>query len=176
MKKLMLLAAVAVFSLSNVNAQELRAGLNGGVPIGDAGDFYTFTFGLDVTYLFLEVSEDFQVGAATGYSTSSGDDITSPSITFGGVTIPGVTVEIDSFDYIPLAAAGRYSLSEAFILGLDLGYAIVMTDGADSGLYYRPMVGYNFTEDLQATLSYTGVSQDGTNFSSVLLGVSYKLM
>ena len=172
MKKLMLLAAVAVFSLSNVNAQELRAGLNGGVPIGDAGDFYTFTFGLDVSYLFLDVSEDFKVGAATGYSTSSGEDIELG--TFAGVNLG--SIEIDSFDYIPLAAAGRYSLSEAFILGLDLGYAIVMTDGADSGLYYRPMVGYNFTEDLQATLSYTGVSQDGTNFSSVLLGVSYKLM
>lgn len=172
MKKLMLLAAVAVFSLSNVNAQELRAGLNGGIPMGDAGDFYTFTFGVDVTYLFLEVSEDFQVGAATGYSTSSGDDMDLG--TFAGVSLG--TIEIDSFDYIPLAAAGRYSLSEAFLLGVDLGYAIVMTDGADGGLYYRPMIGYNFTEDLQATLSYVGVSQDGTSFNSVNLGVNYKLM
>ncbi|WP_435412524.1 outer membrane beta-barrel protein [Psychroserpens mesophilus] len=170
MKKLMLLAAVAVFSLSNVNAQELRAGLNGGLPIGDFSEFYSFSFGLDVNYLW-EVSDDFSAGIATGYSTSSGDS--QDLGTFFGVNLG--TIDYPDFSYIPLAAAGRYNASEAFVLGADLGYAIATGDG-DGGFYYAPMVGYNITEEFQANVSYRGVSVEGGSFSTINLGVNYKIM
>lgn len=170
MKKLMLLAAVAVFSLSNVNAQgELRAGLNGGLPIGDFSDSYSFGFGLDVSYLW-EVSDDFQAGIATGYNTYGGEDLTTDLGFFGTIT-----VEIPNFDYIPLAAAGRFNASEAFVLGADLGYAIAAGDG-DGGFYYAPMVAYNITEKFQAGISYRGVSADGGSFSTINLGVNYRIL
>lgn len=173
MKKLLLLAAVAVFGLSNVNAQEFSVGLTAGIPVGDAGDFYTFNLGLDANYLW-EVSDDFSAGVATGYNTSFGDDFSTPDVTIAGITIPGFTYELDNFDYIPLAAAGRFNASEEFVLGADLGYAIVLTDGVDGGFYYRPMVGYNVSDKIQISVSYRGVSNDGS-FSTINAGVNYKL-
>ncbi|WP_431136597.1 outer membrane beta-barrel protein [Psychroserpens mesophilus] len=174
MKKLMLLAAVAVFSLSNVNAQgELRAGLNGGFPIGDAGDLYTFGFGLDVNYLW-EVSESFQAGIATGFQTTAGDEFTE-TIDLGFFGTQTITADIENFDYIPLAAAGRFMASEAFVLGADLGYAIAAGEG-DGGFYYAPMVAYNITEKFQAGLSYRGISVDGGSFSTINLGVNYRIL
>lgn len=169
----MLLAAVAVFSLSNVNAQgELRAGLNAGTTIGDFSDAYGISFGLDVNYLW-EVSDSFQAGIATGYQTVSGENY-SETFTFGGFT-QTIEVEVGSFDYIPLAAAGRFMASEAFVLGADLGYAIAAGDG-DGGFYYAPMVAYNITEKFQAGVSYRGVSADGGSYSSVNLGVNYRIL
>ncbi len=53
MKKLMLLAAVAVFSLSNVNAQELRAGLTGGIPMGSYSFLVRRLFLLTTLWVFL---------------------------------------------------------------------------------------------------------------------------
>ena len=172
MKKLMLLAAVAVFGLSSVNAQELRAGLTGGLPIGDAGDGYTFNFGIDATYLW-EVSDSFQAGAATGYNHSFGDTM-SETITVLGFTTT-VEVEFEDFQYIPLAAAGRFNASEQFVLGADLGYAIAIGEG-DGGFYYRPMVGYNASEEIQITASYRGVSVEGGSFSTINLGANYKFL
>ena len=124
MKKIMLLAAFAVFSFTSVNAQgELRAGLNVGTTIGDFSDGYGIGFGLDATYLF-EVSEDFKVGGATGFQSISGDTIES-SQTVAGITVTQ-EVEFDNFNYIPLAAAGRFMASDAFVLGADVGYANVV--------------------------------------------------
>jgi len=167
MKKLFL-AAFAVFAFASVNAQELRAGLTGGLPIGDFSDAYSFSFGLDASYLW-EVSEDFSAGIATGYATSPGD---SQSITILGIT---TTIDAVDFSYIPLAAAGRFNASEGFVLGADIGYAIATGDG-DGGFYYRPMVGYNISEEFQITASYRGVSVNGGSFSTVNLGVNYKFM
>lgn len=147
MKKLMLFAAAAVFSLTTMNAQdgELRAGLNGGATIGgDAKDFYGATFGLDVTYLF-PVSDQFSVGGATGFQSIAGDEITIEGGTFFGVTVPDQTTDVDNFNYIPLAAAGRFNASEAFVIGADLGYAIATGEG-DGGFYYAPVVAYNISE------------------------------
>ncbi len=175
MKKLMLLAAVAVFSLTSANAQgELRAGLNAGFTIGDSDvkEFYGIGFGLDATYLW-EVSESFQAGVATGYQTVSGDDV-EQSFTAFGIT-QTVTIEAPSFSYIPLAASGRFMASDAFVVGADLGYAI-STGDQDGGFYYAPTVAYNITEEIQAGVSYRGVSLDGASFSSINLGVNYRIL
>ena len=92
------------------------------MPIGDAGDFYTFNVGLDLQALW-EVSEDFDAGVASGYNHSFGDET---SVTVLGVT---VTSEAEDFQYIPLAGAARFNASEDFTLGADLGYAIAVGDG-----------------------------------------------
>jgi hypothetical protein len=166
MKKLMVLAAVAVFGLSRVNAQgDFRAGLTAGIPVGDFSDAYTFNVGLDINYLW-EVSEDFDAGIASGFNQSFGDD---QDFTFFGET---VTLEVEDFQYIPLAAAGRFNASEDFQVGADLGYAIAVGEG-DGGFYYRPMVGYSVGETTQITLSYRRVSADGGSFSTVNAGVNF---
>lgn len=161
MKKLFL-AAFAVFAFASVSAQNFAAGVTVGLPVGDAGDAYTLNLGIDLSYLW-EVSESFDAGIATGYNTSLGDEI--------DLGLLG-SVDIDDFNYIPIAAAGRFNASEEFVLGLDLGYAIGTGD-ADGGFYYKPMVGYNVTEKVQTTISYRGISVDDGNFSTLNLGVNY---
>ncbi len=165
MKKLLLVAVVAVFGLTNMNAQNFGAGITLGLPIGDAGDLYTFNVGLDLNYMW-EVSDSFEAGVASGYNHSFGDET---SFSFGDATI---TADVDDFQYIPLAAAGRFNASEEFQVGADLGYAIAVGDG-DGGFYYRPMVGYSVSDNTQITVSYRGISVDGGSFSTINAGVNF---
>lgn len=165
MKKLLLCAAIAVFGLANVNAQgDLNAGVSLGLPIGDAGDLTTFNITLDVNYLW-EVSDDFNAGVATGYSHSFGDSVTIGSLTF----------EFDDMQFLPIAAAGRFNVSDKFTLGADLGYAVGINDGNDGGFYYAPKVQYDISEALDIVFAYRGVSKDGGSFNVLTLGVELDL-
>lgn len=166
MKKLMLIAAIAVFGLSNVNAQNFNVGISGGLPIGDAGDSYTFSVVLDANYLW-EVSDKFDAGIASGYSHSFGD-----SVDLG----PLGKFDIDDAGFLPIAGAARFNVSEDFTLGADLGYALgISPDGNDGGFYYAPKVQYGVSEKLDIVLAYRGVSLDGGSFDMITLGVEFKL-
>ncbi|CAL2064368.1 outer membrane beta-barrel protein [Tenacibaculum sp. 190524A05c] len=166
MKKFLLAIAMVAFGFT-ANAQdgEFNAGVNLGLPIGDVSDFYSFTIGAEVNYLF-SVSDDFKVGPSVGFTQFFGSD----------VEVLGVTVEGADASFMPLAAAGRFAVSEEFTLGADLGYAIGLSpDGNDGGFYYRPMVGYNISENVMLQATYSGVSVDGGSFSNIGLGVMFGL-
>jgi len=139
----MLLAAVAVFGLSNVNAQSFNAGISAALPIGDAGDGYTFGVNLDLNYLW-EVSDDFNVGVASGYQHYFGES----------VEILGVSFDNDDAGFLPIAGAARFMVSDDFTLGADLGYAVgISPDGNDGGFYYAPKVQYGVSEAIDIVLS-----------------------
>jgi len=163
MKKIFLIIAVAMFGITSANAQNFSAGVTAGLPIGDFGDWYSFNIGLDVSTLW-EVSDDFDAGISTGYNHSFGDEI----------EIGNLTAEVEDFQYIPLAGAARFNASEEFQIGADLGYAIALGD-SDGGFYYRPMVGYNVSENTQISASYRGVSADGGSFSTINIGINFGL-
>jgi hypothetical protein len=166
MKKLILVAVVAVFGLANVNAQNFNVGISAGLPIGDAGDGYTFSAIIDVNYLW-EVSEQFDAGLTAGYSHSFGEDIDLGE--FG-------SVKLDDAGFIPIGVAGRFNASEDFTIGLDLGYAIgISPDGNDGGFYYAPKVQYGITQSLDIVAAYRGVSLDGGSFDIVSLGIEFGL-
>ena len=166
MKKLMLLAAVAVFGLSNVNAQEgFTVGAHVGIPVGDFGEYSSFNFGVDGSYMW-NVGEGFDVGVATGYTNFSGGDDETFDTGFGVFTI-----ERPSFGFIPIAGAARYSFNENWFGGLDLGYALA-TEG-DGGVYYQPKVGYK-TDSLDIFGFYKGISVDGGSFASVGVGIGFR--
>ena|SRR5690606_4276737 len=167
MKKVLLIAAVAVFGLSNVNAQEgFKVGANFALPIGDAGDYSSFSVGLDVAYL-VEVSEKFAVGGAAGFTNAFGKTETLSGFGYS------IDVEYDDIQFVPVAAAARFNATEALYVGADLGYAIGIDDGNDGGFYYRPRVGYSFTDMIGANISYTGISLDGMEWSTIGLGVEF---
>lgn len=165
MKRLFLVAVLAVFGLSNVNAQDgFRAGISGGIPIGDSGDFATFAIAVDLGYLF-DLSEDFKAGVATGYSHSFGDE----------VNILGTNVSLDDVQFIPIAASGRFDVSEQFGVGADVGYAIGINDGNDGGFYYAPRVSYSVSEAIDIVAAFRGVSVDGGSWDIISLGVEFGL-
>ncbi|CAL2084464.1 OMP_b-brl domain-containing protein [Tenacibaculum sp. 190524A05c] len=162
MKKFLLTIAMVAFGFA-ANAQdgEFNAGVNLGLPTGDVSDAYSFAVSAEVNYLF-SVSDDFKVGPSLGFANFFGKDV-------GGVTV-------DSASFLPLAAAGRFAVSEEFTLGADLGYGIgISPDGNDGGFYYRPMVGYNIAENIMLQATYSGVSVNGGTFSNIGLGVMFGL-
>lgn len=161
MKKLFLLPIFAIFAITTVNAQEFNAGLNVGLPLGDIEDAYTLNIGVEANYLW-NVSEEFDAGISAGYSHYLGDSI-------GGF-------DFEDAGFLPIAAAGRFNLSEDFTIGTDLGYAIgISPSGNDGGFYYAPKVQYGVSESLDIVLAYKGVSKDGGTFSSVNLGIEFGL-
>ncbi|AXP82003.1 hypothetical protein CJ739_2938 [Mariniflexile rhizosphaerae] len=159
MKKLFLLPLFAILSIATVNAQEFNAGLNVGLPLGDIEDAYTLNIGVEANYLW-NVSEGFDAGLSAGYSHYLGDS----------------DLGVDDAGFLPIAAAGRFNLSEDFTIGADLGYAIgISPSGNDGGFYYAPKVQYGVSESLDIVLAYKGVSVDGGTFSSVNLGIEFGL-
>jgi Outer membrane protein beta-barrel domain len=162
MKKLLMIALISMLGYQ-ANAQ-FSAGVWGGLPIGDAGDIATFSLGVDLTYLF-DVSEDFGVGPTTGYSHSFGDSVDTG---FG-------TYDYDDSQFIPIGAAGRYSFSDAFAIGVDLGYALGLNDGNDGGFYYAPKAQYSVSELIAVVLAYRNVSVTGGTFSILSLGLEFGL-
>ena len=164
MKKLLLLSVIAVFAIGSMNAQGAKAGISAGLPIGDAGDAWTFNVTLDVSYLW-EVGENFNAGVTTGYSHSFGDSIDTG---FG-------SFDVEDAQFVPLAGAARFAISEEFTLGADLGYAIGIDDGNDGGFYYAPRAQYSVSEALDVVLAYRGISLDGGSFDVLTLGVEFGL-
>jgi len=165
MKKVLLLAAFAIFAFSASNAQgQFRAGIDVGLPIGDFSDFYSFNVQLDVSMLW-EVAESFDAGVITGYSHSFGKDFDTA---FG-------TIPVDDAQFLPIAGAARYMIGDAFSLGADIGYALGINDGNDGGFYYRPRVAYGISDNADIVFSYTGVSVTGGTFNTITLGVDIGL-
>lgn len=159
MKKIFLIAALAVFGFTSVQAQEggIKLGVNFGLPVGDLDEVSSFNAGLDFAYLF-DAADSFQVGPMVGYSHFF---LKSEFSDF-----------FDDVQFLPVAASARFFASEDLFFGADLGYALGINDGNDGGFYYRPKVGYNLGP-VSLLLLYSGVSNDGSTASSLNLGVEF---
>lgn len=158
MKKLILVMALAVVSFS-ANAQ-FNAGVNIGIPTGDLEPVTSFVYGAEVNYMY-QVSDDFQVGPSLSF------------VNFSGKSVGGISFGDASF--LPIAAAGRFSASESFTLGADIGYGIGVNSGNNGGFYYRPMVGYNVSDSIMVQLHYSGVSSNGATAANIGAGVMFAL-
>lgn len=165
MKKVILLFALLV--VGTTFAQEvditsknswLKLGLNAGLPVGDAGDFSSFTAGLDVKGQYL-VNPNFGIGVATGYTQYFGKD--------GG----------EDFGLVPLAAFARYYFKpKGLFIGADFGYGFLTNvDSNSGGLYVNPQIGYhnadwNFFAYYQNTFADNDV-----NIQAVGIGATYNI-
>ena len=167
MKKLLLIAVFAICGLETVNAQGFSAGVTLGIPVGDAGNVSSFVYGADVLYMF-NADEDFTYGVATGFQSYVGKTISVPGLG-GGL----FEFEVPNSSYIPLAAAGRYVISEKLSAGADIGYAINTASGGTSGFYYRPMLIYNMNQTMRINASYSGISANGGALSNLGLGIMF---
>lgn len=167
MKKLCLVALVAIFSYSSVNAQgSITGGLHVGIPSGDISDFASLNIGADLSYLF-EVSDGFEAGFTTGYTHFIGKEST---FDFGDGG--SFTVEAEDFGFIPVAGTARYSFSDQIFGAVDLGYG-VSTNGGTGGFYYQPKVGYK-GETLDIFGFYKGISRDGATIGAFGVGAAFK--
>ncbi len=167
MKKIFLVLVVVAFGfVANAQDGQFNTGVNLGLPVGDASDFTSFSVGVEVNYLF-ELSEDFQLGPSLEYFHYFGSELD---------LIGGGTRDIDDASFLPISAAARYSVSDKFVLGANLGYGIgISPDANDGGFYYRPLVGYKVGENTMIQAAFSGVSTEGSATSSITLGVVFGL-
>jgi hypothetical protein len=165
MKKFTIFTLAVFFGLSFVQAQgDFKAGISGGLPLGDAGDLATFSIAVDLGYLF-DLSDNVQAGPIAGFSHSFGDKLDT------GIG----TIEIDDVQFLPIGGGVRFNLSEQFGLGADLGYALGINDGNDGGFYYSPRVQYSVSEIIDLVLAYRGISEDGGSWDILSFGVEFNL-
>ena len=162
MKKFVLIACFALLGFSLQAQNEIRPGAHFGLPIGDAGDFSSFAIAVELGYLF-EISEEVQVGPKLGYSHSFGKTIDTG---FG-------EVKVEDIQFLPIAASGHYNFTDQFWFGLDLGYAVGISDGNDGGFYYSPQFAYGVTQQIDIVLAYRGISVDGGSWDVISLGVEF---
>lgn len=161
----LILIATSISLQAQVDRTNFRAGLNAGIITGEVSDFYSFSLGVDLQYVW-GLSKEIDLGLATGFNNAFGEEESS---TNGGNT---VTTEFANLQYIPAAMALRIYPSYGFKLGGDLGYAIGVSDGFDGGLYYRPMVGVDVNGTTEINASYSAISNDGT-FATIMIGVLF---
>ena len=164
MRKILVIGCMLLFG-ATLQAQEgLNVGINLGLPVGDASDFSSFSLGLDANYLW-NVAESVDVGVATGFTNAFGK-------TF---EILGEEFDAEDVQFIPIAAAGRYHVTDKFRAGADIGYAIGINDGNDGGFYYRPILAYGLNDTMEVNFSYTGISLDGFTWSTISLCFMFDL-
>jgi len=176
MKKI-ILSAIAIMALGTAaQAQDeggFKVGIHAGIPMGDAGDFYSFNAGVDVAYMF-PIADEFLLGVTSGYSYFAGKEFEqtySPGFGMPAITVTGPKV---NGAFLPVAAAAKYSLSESFFIGADLGYALYIGDGeGDGGAYYQPKVGWQ-SESIEVFASYKGIAVEDTSISTIGVGAAYK--
>ena len=167
MKKLCIVAVLAIFSFTSIKAQEgFSGGVHVGIPSGDISDLSGLNLGLDLTYLF-NVAEGFDAGITTGYTHFTGKDQTFSTGDGGSISF-----EVEDFGFIPIAGTARYSFSENIFGAADLGYGI-STNGGTGGFYYQPKAGYK-TETMDVFGFYKGISRDGATVGSFGVGAAFR--
>lgn len=154
MKKLILLPIIAIFAITTMSAQGTYAGVNVGFPLGNTSD-WKFAIQIDFGQDW-EVSDNLDVGVATGYGHIFGGDI--------------MGFDLPDYQYIPIAVTASLEVAEDFNIDADLGYAIGFGDIANGGFYYRPGFSYNVSEKLALKVNYTGISDDGFNATTFTVG------
>jgi len=159
MKKILLVATIALFSFSNLNAHTFKIGASAGIPMADAADISSWVLGIDAYYYFTDQDAFFELGANVGFRNFFGD------------TIIG-NISIDDGQFLPVAAAGRLKFFGIFSGGVDVGYAFGLSDYLDGGFYIRPVVGVDVLNILELNLSYENISDQATwgnlNFGALL--------
>ena len=202
MKKLLILAAIAVFGFSNVNAQDgvnkvIDQAKEGGFYVGanigfslvgstnyynnsNNNDYGSFNFGFDAAYLF-GVIPNLEVGILAGYTQfiASGEYTSWDGNNY-------VNVDFKDASFVPIAASARYFFADRkFFGGLDLGVGINVSGDAKTGFYARPKFGFNLNKiTLIASFQSISGGQDyhssnGVNayslngFKSINAGIEY---
>jgi hypothetical protein len=158
MKKVLFTIA-AVLAFTGLQAQGVfKIGVVAGIPTADAADISTFVLGADVYYMFEKEDAVLNFGPTVGLRNYFGDEIA-----------PGIT--IDDGTFLPIGGAARVTLLGVLTGGIDVGYAVGISDFLDGGFYFRPVVGLDILDILELNASYESVSDAATwgNFNIGLL-------
>ena len=134
MKKIVLAAFLGIFSFAGLQAQEgtFEVGPYIGAPVGDT-DGTSVNTGVTFGYYF-GVIPKLKVGPMIGVDHFFGKEYDRGGYHF----------DKEDKTFIPIAASAKFNFTERFYAGLDLGYAIGVSDAAGKGGFLaRPQIGFS---------------------------------
>lgn len=171
MKHLILLT-VLVFACTFVNGQYvergfIKAGFHAGMPMSQASDFSTFTFGFDF-FQHYGISEEFDIGFTAGFTNAFGE---TEEVQAGNFTING---DFNNLQFIPVAGLVRFYPQRYVNIGADVGYALGLNEGLGGGLYYRPTVNFDITENTGFYVSYTSIALEDLTWATMTGGIIFQ--
>jgi hypothetical protein len=139
------------------------AGLDLGLPVGDAHNISSFVLGGKVQgeYSFNE--------NVTGVGSIAYDHYFGKSIDLGG----GFGTYKVNYGAVPIMVGPRFYPSENFFVGAQIGVGFFTGDASGSGFAYAPQVGYN-ADNFQAILAYNAISKSGGTIANIGLTFLYK--
>jgi len=162
---LFVFSAISLNAQRNVDITNFRAGVHGGLVLGEFSEAYSFGLGVDLSHHW-GVSKMIDIGIATGFHNAFGS---KESIEVNGSF---TETEFANIQYIPVGASLRIypGKNVGFKFGGDVGYALGINAGNEGALYYRPSLGIDVKGGIsEVNISYFTVNDD-VSFSAILLG------
>ncbi|TKD57481.1 hypothetical protein [Flavobacterium sp. ASW18X] len=161
-----LVSAIVAAHAQKVDRSFFKAGLQVSMPIGDAGDISNFGLGIDLQQHY-GVDKILDLGFATGFINYFGKTET--------ISDDFIEVEADfpNIQYVPLAGLVRLYISKGVNFGADVGYALGLDEISEGGFYYRPTLSLGMSDTSAVEFSYTGISDDAVDWSSVNLSLVF---
>ena len=127
-----------LFLALSLNAQ-MQVGASLGVPVFDMAKNSKFTMNIEANYLFSSANFEYGPSLSAQYFVNK---------TGGNAVL-----------YLPVAFAARFQYSRELYFGADVGYGIGLAPkNTESGMYYRPLVGYYLSRTIQVTTSVAVIS------------------
>jgi len=175
MKKVLLIAAIAVASLS-ASAQTEKGktkfgiALEAGIPTGDAGDVYDLAIGGS---LLLEhpITTSLNLTGSAGFTSwSIKNDVKD--------TYKALGIDTESPSFIPVKAGAKYYFAKNFYAQGELGAAFGTKKGYDTGFIWTPGLGLSYPvsdkTDFDAGVRYESWSANGGSTDQIAFRVALK--
>lgn len=148
-------------------AQEgFKLGAQAGLPIGDLNDQIGVVVGADVGYMWAP-GKIMDLGIKAGFLYGFAEKFRP---------VEGVTVDLPSLQFAPIAASVRFWPGKSFSFGGDVGQAFGLNDGNEGGFYYRPQIGFQVGPQSELNFSYTSISGDNGDWTTITLGYVYTFL
>lgn len=158
MKKLLSIIAVFMITAISVQAQDnmsssskpfmIGIGVDAGLPIGKAGDVYSFIIGGSLQGEY-KVASDLGLTLNAGYKSWS----VKKSLTGAGVS--------STFGFVPILAGIKYYFTPAVYGSGQLGITFSTESGGGSAFTYAPGIGFQISKNFDILAKYTGMSAKG---------------
>ncbi|SDS22793.1 hypothetical protein SAMN04515667_1699 [Formosa sp. Hel1_31_208] len=156
MKKLLVLFAFALFGYTATAQGVFKIGATAGVAVSDAGDVADWALGVDAYYMIEKVDAVINFGPTIGFRNFF-------------MSVDGV----DDAQFLPIAGAARLKLFGILSGGVDVGYALGISDYLDGGFYYRPTVGIDIADAIELNASFESIS-DAATWGNLNVGILFE--
>ena len=159
MKKLLIIALV-LFGYTATAQGVFKIGATAGVAASDAKEISDWALGVDAYYMFEAEDAILNFGPTVGFRNFF------------------MSEDLDDVQFLPLAGAARIKLFGILNAGVDLGYAVAISDFVDGGLYYRPVVGLDIADTIELNVSFESISSSNNtndvNWGNINVGVLFE--